>query len=141
MTAAAQQAIWEEVPAGFDAGGVLRLVHSDKVNANYLLLLKELSHFSDQELSDFLHINVKTYRTYRDSDKVLRKDIQEHILMLLSLLKHGIDVFGNSDQFNSWIETPNPFFDMKAPSAFLYTISGIKLIDDRLTGIEYGDNV
>ena len=57
------------------------------------------------------------------------------------LLKHGIEVFGTEEGFKRWLNTINFFFDKKAPVEFMNTGDGIKFIDDRLTGIEYGDNV
>jgi len=72
---------------------------------------------------------------------MLRRDLQEHVIMLLSLMKHGISVFGDTDTFSRWLERPNFFFDEKSPCYYLDTISGIKLIDDRLTSMEYGDNI
>ena len=57
------------------------------------------------------------------------------------LLKHGIEVLGTEKDFLKWLNTINFFFDKKAPAEFMNTSEGIKFIDDRLTGIEYGDNV
>ena len=38
------------------------------------------------------------------------------------------------------MQKPNYIFDGDQPIHFLSTISGIRFIDDRITGIEYGDN-
>ncbi|HEY8781625.1 MAG TPA: MbcA/ParS/Xre antitoxin family protein [Mucilaginibacter sp.] len=57
------------------------------------------------------------------------------------LFEHGIEVFGTKKSFTTWLEKENFFFDKKAPAEFMKTEAGIKFIDDRLTGIEYGDNV
>ena len=35
----------------------------------------------------------------------------------------------------------NPFLDYSKPIDYLNTITGIRFINDRLTAIEYGDNV
>ena len=58
-----------------------------------------------------------------------------------SLVEHGIEIFGTKENFQCWLEKENFFFGKKAPAEFMTTDSGIKFIDDRLTGIEYGDNV
>lgn len=55
-------------------------------------------------------------------------------------MKHGIEVFNSSDEFSKWLETENYYLDKKKPIEYLNTISGIKFIDDLLTGMEYGDN-
>ena len=60
--------------------------------------------------------------------------------MLISLFKHGIEIFGDEEKFKQWLKTENFYFGQKTPVVFIDTASGIKFIDDRLTGIEYGDN-
>jgi uncharacterized protein (DUF2384 family) len=57
------------------------------------------------------------------------------------LIEHGIKVFGSQENFNAWLEKENFFFDKKAPAEFINTNGGVKFIDDRLIGIEYGDNI
>ncbi|WP_295792736.1 MbcA/ParS/Xre antitoxin family protein [Mucilaginibacter sp.] len=57
-----------------------------------------------------------------------------------NLLKHSIEVFSTEQGFKRWLNTINFFFDKKAPIEFINTAEGIKYIDDRLTGIAYGDN-
>jgi uncharacterized protein (DUF2384 family) len=57
------------------------------------------------------------------------------------LFKHGIETFGTKKNFKSWLEKKNFFFDKKSPIEFMNTLDGIKFIDDRPTGIAYGDNV
>jgi len=56
------------------------------------------------------------------------------------LMQHGIEVFGTKEKFNIWLERENFFFDKKAPIEFTNTDEGLKFINDRLIGIEYGDN-
>jgi uncharacterized protein (DUF2384 family) len=56
-------------------------------------------------------------------------------------MKHGIHVFGTAAAFEEWLNKGNFYFDNKLPVSFLNTITGIKFIDDRLTAMEYGDNV
>jgi hypothetical protein len=57
------------------------------------------------------------------------------------LIMHGIEVFGTKEKFAAWLEKENFFFDKKAPMQFTNTDAGIKFINDRLTGMQYGDNV
>jgi uncharacterized protein (DUF2384 family) len=48
---------------------------------------------------------------------------------------------GSKDRFNQWLTAKNFLLDGKAPVSFLSTVTGIRFIDDRLTAMEYGDNV
>ena len=59
---------------------------------------------------------------------------------LESLFKHGTDVFGTEENFVKWLKSENFFFDKKAPIEFLDTPERIEYVDNRLTGLEYGDN-
>lgn len=116
-------------------------IKNHKVDWVYLNYLKELTTFSDDVISEWLNISVKTLRTYRKPEAKFKENLKEHIVLILSLYKHGVDVFENKENFDRWLNTNNVFFDGKAPKDYLDTVMGIKFINDRLTAIEYGDNV
>lgn len=63
------------------------------------------------------------------------------MLLLLALIKYGTAVFGTVKEFDQWLNRSNFYFDNKSPNAYLNTITGIRFVDDRLTAMEYGDNV
>ena len=111
------------------------------IDFRYLNYLKELTTFSDSVISNWLNISVKTFRTYRQPQSSFKENLKEQIVLLLSLYDHGIEVFDSKENFDKWLNTNNIFFDNVAPKEFLDTVSGIKFIDDRLTAIEFGDNV
>ena len=131
----------ESIPAKISTNEVLKLINSGVINSKYLLFLKTVSNLSDEIISAWLNINVKTYRHYKKLESEIKKDIQEHTVMLLTLMKHGIDVFGTNEIFNKWLKTENFHLSRKKPLEYLHTITGINYLDKRLTGIEYGDNV
>ena len=56
------------------------------------------------------------------------------------LINQGLRIFGSLDGLNTWLGKENFFFDKKRPAFFLNSDEGIKLIVDRLVGMEYGDN-
>ncbi len=132
--------ILESIPASISTFEVLNLIKRSQINASHLKLVKKVSDLSDEKLSASYNLNVKTFRTYKNSNSALKADLQEHTIMLISLIKHGIEVFGNTDNFNKWLEHENFHLGKRKPIEYLNTISGIKFIDNRLTGIEYGDN-
>jgi putative toxin-antitoxin system antitoxin component (TIGR02293 family) len=129
------------VSSNIHTSEVLQLIESGTVNTKSLEALKSLSTFSDEAIAQWLNINVKTFRSYKSSEAALKEDLQEHIILLIALMKHGIDVFGNKENFSQWLGTENFLIGKKNPAVYLNTISGIKLIDNRLTAMEYGDNV
>jgi putative toxin-antitoxin system antitoxin component (TIGR02293 family) len=119
---------------------ILFFIKNEEVDLQYLNHLKEVSSFSDDVIANWLDVNVKTLRNYRKSDSDLKESLKERLVLLLSLYQHGIDVFGNAENFDKWLASENFYFDNKAPKDFLSTSSGIRYTDDRLTGMEYGDN-
>ena len=129
-----------EIPNSVNESNVLYLINKVGIQSDYLLKLKDLTGFTDDTIASWLNINVKTFRTYKKSKVPLKPDLQEHLILLISLIKHGLDVFHDKQDFDKWLDTPNFQLDMDKPMSYLNTISGIRFIDQRLTGIEYGDN-
>jgi len=129
------------IPSQLSDVEVLYMVKNNEINSNHLVALKNETTFSDDEISKWLNINVKTFRAYKKTSALIKPDIQEHTIKLLSLIRHGTEVFGSVNAFSQWLNTNHLFLDFKKPADFLNTISGIKFIDNRLYGIEYGDNI
>jgi uncharacterized protein (DUF2384 family) len=136
-----ETAILKDIPSRVDTNVTLGMVNNGKVGARHLQAIKDLTSFNDETISEWLDISVKTYRAYKKPQSVIKARIKEQTVMALSLIKHGIEVFDTIQNFKTWLEKENFFFDKKAPMEFMTTNSGIKFIDDRLTALEYGDNV
>ena len=130
-----------QLPDKVSEPALLYAVRQNTIDIMHLENLKNISCLKDDILSHSLNLNVKTYRSYKTKPVSMKPYLQEHILGLLSLYKHGISVFGGQELFNEWLAKDNYYFDNDAPIDFLTTISGIKYIDDRLTALEYGDNI
>lgn len=140
----AGRGIYQTIPSRIDQNEMLSIIYSITKNGGsktYFSTLKSISEEDDKEISTWLGMTEKTYRNYRNEDKLVKSNLMEHLVMLISLFKHGIEVFGNPKQFKKWLSTSNFYFGDKEPDQYMDTVSGIKFIDDRLTGIEYGDNV
>ena len=120
---------------------ILFYLKQNNINWKYFNYLKEITSLNDEIISNWLNINPKTLRAYRKPESVSKDNVKEHLVLLISLYKHGNQVFQSKENFDKWLLTENYFLDNKAPKEFLDTITGIKFIDDRLTSIEYGDNI
>ncbi len=129
--------LMDELPKRITEVEILNLLKSKKINWNYISIIKEYSNLKDDLISDWLNISVKTFR----KAVVLKDNTKEQIVLLISLFKYGVDVFGSTNHFYNWLTTKNFFLDNDSPIDYPKTISGIRLIEERLTGIEYGDNV
>ena len=135
------QKLLETIPGRISDSEVLTLLKTQNINWQYVLIVKEYTNLNDDLLSDWLNISVKTFRSYKKQDSELKENIKEQVVLLLSLFKHGVEVFGNQENFYTWLRTANYFLDNDLPINFLKTVTGIRFIGDRLTAMEYGDNV
>lgn len=137
-----QKRIIEEIPSVGDFSNVYFYTVKSNVDAEFIAILDRIIGLNDTILSKWLNITPRTFRNYKNNDKLVLKDnIKEHIILILSLYKHGIAVFGSVKDFEFWLSQKNYLLDNRAPGDFLETISGIKFIDNRLTAMEFGENV
>ncbi len=120
---------------------VLLYIDLHVIDANYLKGIKKLTRFADAAIADWLHISPRTMRSYEAANKVFDKKLSEQVVMMRAVFEKGNAVFGNMEAFDTWLDTGNFFFDDKKPSSFLDTTSGMRYIFDRMTAMEYGDNV
>jgi len=129
------------IPERISEAEVLTMLRTKDINWSYVQLVKEYTQLKDDLLSEWLNISVKTFRSYKKENAALKENMKEQVLMLLSLFKHGQAVFGSRDIFHQWLVASNFYLDGEAPIGYLNTISGIRFVDDRLTAMEFGDNV
>jgi hypothetical protein len=115
---------------------ILFYLRNNDVNWNYFNYFKEITTLSDEITSNWLNINSKTLRAYRKPESTSKDNVKEHLVLIIALYQHGIDVFEGKENFDSWLISENYYFDRKAPMDFLDTITGIKFIDDRLTKLQ-----
>ena len=84
------------VPGPISDSQVLSFLQTKDVNWKYINTIKTLTDFNDDIISGWLNISVRTFRTYRQPENKFKENTKEHILLLLSLIRHGIHVFGPS---------------------------------------------
>lgn len=137
-----QRKIIEEIPLVDDFSNVYFYTLKSKLDADYIKILDQIIGLNDSVLARWLNITPRTLRNYKNHPELVLKDtIKEHIILILSLYKHGIEVFDSVEKFELWLSKENYFLNNRAPMDFLETISGLKFIDNRLTAIEFGENV
>lgn len=101
--------------------------------------LASISGLSASELETALNKSMKTFQNYSDKKQLLDSTTSEKILHLFRLFKKGIGVFSSSDAFTEWLVRPAFGLGNKQPLLLLDTITGIELVMEELTRIEYGD--
>jgi uncharacterized protein (DUF2384 family) len=136
-----EKTIVDSLPDRINDSAVLTYLQTTDIDWEYVDAIKKLTNFNDNILSGLLNVSVKTFRSYKQPANKLNANLREQVLLLLSLIKHGISVFGNIKEFEVWLKKENFYFDNKNPMSFLNTVTGIKFVNDRLTAIEFGDNV
>lgn len=133
--------IWEPLPLQMAENEVLLFLQKNTIDWRYVETLKKRTDFNDDVIGEWLNVGRKTFRLYRQTENEFKINMQEHILLLLVLSKRGIQFFGSPKGFDRWLNTENFFFDRQKPTLCLTTISGINFVNDRLTAMEFGDNV
>ena len=112
------------------------------IDSSYVQAIRRLTHSKDDDISTWLNISPRTMRSYRSLPRLkIKKSTAEQLILLLSLFMHGNQVFGSAEAFDEWLNAENFFLDKKKPADLLDTSSGIRYVNDRLTAMEYGDNV
>src|SRR5436189_218328 len=123
--AAKSASIIKKLPSSVDYTEVVNYLSDWDNRTNYLDVFKDYSQLNDVQISYMLDLDVKTFRSYKSEKKPLSERLKEQTIALLSLFKHGMLVFGSSDNFQNWLKSRNFIFDGAAPEKNLQTISGI----------------
>jgi putative toxin-antitoxin system antitoxin component (TIGR02293 family) len=107
------------------------------VSAVYELI--GVTHLKKEFIARMLNISSKTLDRYRLIEKRLTPAASELMLRLFSLYKQGEKIFGNSVEFQKWVEEPAYGLGYKVPKSIIQTSAGIELVMDELIRIEFGD--
>ena len=130
----------ESIPQTVSDSEMIVYLSSFEFGNKQIKFFKSLVKATDKLISEWFNISEKTFQNYKNSNSELSMNFKEKMLLLIALYNKGEFVFGSKEAFNSWLEIPNFQFNNKAPVEYFKSISGIRFIEDRLTGIEYGDN-
>ncbi len=90
-----------------------------------------------QEMAPLLSVNMRTIQRY-SAEKIFSRTISEKILKIALVVSRGEAVFGDSEQFKTWIKEPNRAMAGQRPLDLLVSDFGIDMILDQLGRIEHG---
>ena len=130
----------DSIPQTVSESEMILYLNSFELGNKQVKLFKKLVKATDKLISEWFDISEKTFQNYKNSKSELSINFKEKMVLLIALYKKGEFVFGSKEAFNSWLEKPNFQFNNTPPIEYFKSISGIRYIEDRLTGIEYGDN-
>ena len=109
------------------------------VNVNLFYDMVDITGMKKEDLAAYLDISTKTLERYKGSDKKLNSFRSEMLLKLVTLYKKGIEIFGDVIAFRSWLNQPAYGLDNTIPAKLMVTSTGIDVIIEELTRIEFGD--
>ncbi len=89
------------------------------------------------ELTKYLHVSERTLQRYAPG-KILSPDLSDHVLQIAKVYARCLDVFEDNNIAASWLKHPNIAFGKIPPIELLDTFTGMEMVFDELTRIEYG---
>ena len=98
-----------------------------------------LSKLNNTKVEHLLNKTIKTFNSYKAKNAVLDATTSEKLLKLFALYDKGGLLFGSAEEFNNWLAEPAIGLGGQVPETLLDTITGIELVIQELTRIEYGD--
>ena len=97
-----------------------------------------LTGIKKEELAEIFHTTMKTIMRYTQANKNLDITTSEQALKIIALFKQGNALFGDIQSFRIWLTKPQYGLGWQIPLQLLETSSGIDLISEELSRIEYG---
>ncbi len=94
-------------------------------------------HLSVSELTKYLHVSERTLQRY-SPDKHLSTELSDRVLQIAKVYARSLDVFEDPEITSNWLKQPNVALGNIAPVEYLDTSSGVEIVLDELTRIEYG---
>ena len=89
------------------------------------------------KIFNILHIGFPQPAYYNDDEK-LSVEQSNFLYEFARLYLKGLDVFGDKQTFDHWLNRPNLALGEKTPLELLDTIEGFRLVENVLAQIEYG---
>lgn len=119
-----------------DVFQLMKIVRNGISFGSFINMIKRIP-FSIQEWSLFLHLSERTMQRYQKEEKTFDVTHSERIVQITILYDYGVSVFGNKENFDTWLISKNLVLGSK-PKDLLDTVFGIELINTELSRIEHG---
>ena len=102
------------------------------------LSIKNEGSFTFNEWSHYLRMSERTMQRYKREKRSFDSIHSERILQIALVYKLGMDVFGDNDNFDTWLNIENIALGKIKPKELLNNSFGIQLLRDELIRIEHG---
>lgn len=94
--------------------------------------------FSLTEWAHYLQLSERTIQRNQKEKKSFQPIQSERIVELSMLYKYGVEVFGDKNNFNTWLSSKSIPLGGRKPKDLLDTKFGISMVKDELGRIEHG---
>lgn len=111
-----------------------------KIYANYFETFQSLYLLIDEEAAYIFNCSLKEYLFYKKNVGEVNNHMKLYLIIMLSLVRHWMKIFGHLSNFNKWLNIPNIYLK-GTPMKLLKSKNGVKFMADFLTALEHGDNV
>jgi uncharacterized protein (DUF2384 family) len=83
---------------------------------------------TEKTLAGIINLSSRTISNYKEKNKLIEPTRAEHLLKLNALYSFGELMFGNIDEFNSWLNKPFWKSKEETPMSWLITPGGVDLV-------------
>ena len=125
------------IPTDNNLSELIKTVRSG-ITYNRFYTLSEKLPFSMTQWSGFLNLSDRTFQRYKKDKKRFDPIHTEKIFEIVLLYYKGIEVFGDPEKFDAWLNLKNVAMGNEKPIQLLDNSFGIRLINDELIRIENG---
>lgn len=108
------------------------------LDAHLITTFREHAQFSKEVMAGLLHLTPKTIDNMKAGHKKVKATQAEILLSLIRLFSRGEQLFGSVEEFKDWLGFPQPALEMQPPNKFLFSVTGIRLVEECLERIEQG---
>ena len=123
-----------------DNNDIFKLINATREGVNYDTFDRLSGSFplSSADWSRILNVSERTIQRYKREKKKFDSIHTERLLLIMLLFNKGTEVFGNTTNFISWINSKNISLGGIAPISLLDNSFGINMVKDELVKIEHG---
>lgn len=101
--------------------------------------IKSFTPFTDADWAQYLDVSLKTLQRYRDDEDFYFKSIHtEKIIEIAEVTNFGIEVFGSSEKYYNWLNTPSHALSGYKPGELIRDSYGKEMVMAELNCIEHG---
>lgn len=94
--------------------------------------------FSLAEWASYLQLSERTLQRTQKGKKSFQPVQSERIVELVMLYQFGVEVFGDQESFNIWLNSKSVALGGRTPKELLDTMFGVNMVKDELGRIEHG---